>query len=118
MKPKPKRADIVIIGGGLSGISSAIAASREGATVALVDGAEELGGLCILRGCMPSKTLIYSAEVLHLAQKGSTFGFEGEMPKANLAVMHARKNEVIAEFANYRKEQIEDGHLFSLNLQN
>ena len=44
MKPKPKRADIVIIGGGLSGISSAIAASREGATVALVERLNEWGG--------------------------------------------------------------------------
>ena len=44
MKPKPKRADIVIIGGGLSGISSALAASREGATVALVERLDEWGG--------------------------------------------------------------------------
>jgi hypothetical protein len=44
LKPKPKRADIVIIGGGLSGISSAIAASREGATVALVEKLDEWGG--------------------------------------------------------------------------
>ena len=44
MKPKPKRSDIVIIGGGLSGISSAIAASREGATVALVERLDEWGG--------------------------------------------------------------------------
>ena len=101
--------DFIVLGGGSAGYAAARTFNEHGATVALVDGAEELGGLCILRGCMPSKTLIYSAEVLHLAQKGSTFGFEGEMPKANLAVMHARKNEVIAEFANYRKEQVEDG---------
>ena len=44
MKPKPSRADILIIGGGLSGICAAIAASREGATVNLVERLDELGG--------------------------------------------------------------------------
>ena len=82
---------------------------EHGGSVAVVDSAEELGGLCILRGCMPSKTLIYSAEVLHLAQKGKVFGFSGDSPQADLAAMHARKKEVIAEFADYRKEQLEDG---------
>ncbi len=44
--------------------------------VAIIDDAEELGGLCILRGCMPSKTLIYSTEVLHLARHGEKFGLK------------------------------------------
>lgn len=101
--------DFIVLGGGSAGYAAARTFNEHGGTVALVDGADELGGLCILRGCMPSKTLIYSAEVLHLAQKGSVFGFEGEMPKADLKAMHSRKKEVIAEFANYRKEQIEDG---------
>jgi pyruvate/2-oxoglutarate dehydrogenase complex dihydrolipoamide dehydrogenase (E3) component len=95
--------DFLVLGGGSAGYAAARTVHEHGGTVALVDGAEELGGLCILRGCMPSKTLIYSAEVLHLAQKGSIFGFEGEMPRANLAAMQARKKEVIGEFAEYRK---------------
>ena len=82
-------------------------------TVAIVDGSEELSGLCILRGCMPSKTLIYSAEVLHLARQGSLFGFRGEQPKADLAAMQKRKREIIKEFSDYRKQQLEDGR-FSL----
>jgi len=44
LKPKPSRADIVVIGGGLSGIAAAISASREGATVSLVERLDELGG--------------------------------------------------------------------------
>ena len=39
-----------------------------------IEGGKEVGGLCILRGCMPSKTLLYSTEVLHLARQGKTFG--------------------------------------------
>ena len=105
--------DFIVLGGGSAGYATARTIHADGGTVALVDGAEELGGLCILRGCMPSKTLIYSAEILHLAQKGSTFGFKGEQPQADIQAMHARKKEVIAEFSDYRKEQLEDGR-FSL----
>jgi len=105
--------DFIVLGGGSAGYAAARTFHEHGGRVALVDGAEELGGLCILRGCMPSKTLIYSAEVLHLAQKGSIFGFEGETPRANLATMQARKKKVIAEFSEYRKGQLEDGR-FSL----
>ena len=105
--------DFIVLGGGSAGYAAARTIHEHGGSVALVDGAEELGGLCILRGCMPSKTLIYSAEMLHLAQKGNIFGFVGEKPQANIKAMHARKKEVIAEFADYRKEQLEDGR-FSL----
>ncbi len=105
--------DFIILGGGSAGYAAARTFNEYGKKVALVDGAEELGGLCILRGCMPSKTLIYSAEVLHLAQKGNTFGFTGNSPQADMAAIQARKKQVIAEFADYRKEQLEDGR-FSL----
>ena len=105
--------DFLVLGGGSAGYAAARTFHEHGGTVALVDGAKELGGLCILRGCMPSKTLIYSAEVLHMAKKGSVFGFDGEIPRANLAAMQARKKEVIAEFADYRQGQLEDGR-FSL----
>ena len=84
-----------------------------GCPLAVVDSADELGGLCILRGCMPSKTLIYSAEVLHLAQQGQVFGFKDRKPRADLAAMQQRKKEIIAEFADYRSGQLQDGR-FSL----
>ena len=58
---------------------------------------------------MPSKTLIYSAEVLHLAQKGNLFGFKGPQPIADLAAMQKRKKKIIKEFSDYRKDQLEDG---------
>ena len=50
--------DFVVIGGGSAGYAAARTASAEGLRTAVIDGAAELGGLCILRGCMPSKTLI------------------------------------------------------------
>ncbi|MEK9773126.1 MAG: FAD-dependent oxidoreductase, partial [Opitutae bacterium] len=106
---KRVRFDLVVLGGGSAGYAAARTAHELGKQVAVVDGAAELSGLCILRGCMPSKTLIYSAEVLHLAQKGDLFGFKGERPVADLRAMQKRKREVIKEFSDYRKQQLEDG---------
>ena len=68
------RYDFLVIGGGSAGYAAARTACELGAEVAVVDGATELGGLCILRGCMPSKTLLYAAEALHQARMGSVFG--------------------------------------------
>ena len=76
---------------------------KEGGSVAVVDCGAELSGLCILRGCMPSKTLIYSAEMLHLAKQGKVFGFECRDTRANMASIQSRKKQIITEFADYRK---------------
>ncbi len=113
MKNEMESFDLVVMGGGSAGYAAARTAYDLGKKVAVVDGAEELSGLCILRGCMPSKTLIYSAEVLHLAKQGELFGFKGCEPVADLAAMQKRKREVIKEFSDYRKQQLEDGR-FSL----
>jgi pyruvate/2-oxoglutarate dehydrogenase complex dihydrolipoamide dehydrogenase (E3) component len=97
--------DAIIIGGGSAGYAAARTIREVWDNVAIVDAAEELGGLCILRGCMPSKTLIYSTEVLHLAQKGSLFGLDIPQAKVDMPGLHARKVRMIDEFKEYRQEQ-------------
>src|SRR5437660_9590957 len=99
--------DFLVLGGGSAGFNAARIAAMLGLKAAIVDGARELGGLCILRGCMPSKTLLYMAEMLHLAQKGKTFGLRIPSARANLRAMHARKKKIIADFARYRVEALE-----------
>jgi pyruvate/2-oxoglutarate dehydrogenase complex dihydrolipoamide dehydrogenase (E3) component len=74
--------------------------------VAIVDNSAELGGLCILRGCMPSKTLIYSGEVMHLAKEGKLFGLDIPSVKADMPGLHARKVRMIDDFKSYRQEQL------------
>ncbi len=101
--------DFIVIGGGSAGYAGARVAHDAGARVAVVDGATELGGLCILRGCMPSKTLIYSAEVLHLAQHGAAFGLDIPTARANPAALQERKRRLVAEFAGCRVQQLESG---------
>jgi pyruvate/2-oxoglutarate dehydrogenase complex dihydrolipoamide dehydrogenase (E3) component len=105
----PRKYDFVSIGGGSAGFNAARVAAGLGLRTAVVDGAPDLGGLCILRGCMPSKTLIYSAEVLHLAREARAFGLRVRGVSADMGALHRRKLEVIGDFAGHRVRQLEGG---------
>ena len=101
--------DFVAIGGGSAGFNAARLAASLGLKAAVVDGAKQLGGLCILQGCMPSKTLLYMAEVLHLAQNAKTFGLTIPTARPNMKAIHARKRKIIGEFAEYRVKALRSG---------
>jgi pyruvate/2-oxoglutarate dehydrogenase complex dihydrolipoamide dehydrogenase (E3) component len=101
--------DLVILGGGSAGYAAARTAAMAGLKTAVIEGGQEVGGLCILRGCMPSKALLYAAEVLHLARSAKTWGLR--IPRAGFdfkAVM-ARKNAMIADFAQDRRKSLSAG---------
>jgi dihydrolipoamide dehydrogenase len=65
--------DLVVIGGGPGGYPAAIRAAQNGLNVALVEG-KEMGGTCLNRGCIPTKTLIANANVLKQAEDAEEFG--------------------------------------------
>ncbi len=65
--------DLVIIGGGSGGYAAARTARDLGARVAIAD-VGPLGGLCILNGCMPSKTLIASGDLMHAIREADVLG--------------------------------------------
>lgn len=104
-----KHYDFVALGGGSAGFNAARAACEHAKRVAVIDGAKELGGLCILRGCMPSKTLIYTAEVLHHARHAESLGLRVEVGPPDMAAIRDRKRRIIGEFADYRQKQLESG---------
>ncbi|HEY4302438.1 MAG TPA: dihydrolipoyl dehydrogenase [Candidatus Didemnitutus sp.] len=106
---KLKTYDLICLGGGSAGFNAARVAADLGRKVAVVDGARELGGLCILRGCMPSKTLIFVAETLHAAQHADRLGLRVPRAHADMAAVHRRKKRLIAEFAAHRLKALEDG---------
>ena len=108
-----KHYDLLVLGGGSAGYAGARTACELGKRTAVVDGAVDLGGLCILRGCMPSKTLIYSAEVLHLARQGKTLGLDIPKARADFPALQARKQAIIKEFQDYRAGQLEDCLLYT-----
>ncbi len=104
-----KTYDFICLGGGSAGFNAARVAAGLGQKVAVIDGAKQLGGLCILRGCMPSKTLIYAAEVLHHARHADRFGLKVTGARADMTAVHARKKRIIADFARYRVDALERG---------
>ena len=101
--------DFAVIGGGSAGYAAARTAAELGLRAVVIDGAEELGGLCILRGCMPSKTLIQTANVALQVRAAGRFGVAAEWGGVDVGAVRRRKRELIAEFADYRAGQLGDG---------
>lgn len=99
--------DIVIIGGGSAGYAAARTAREAGADVAIVDHGP-LGGLCILRGCMPTKTILRSSDIISLMRRADEFGLKPVTAGADLKAIIARKDRLIADFTAYRVEQLRD----------
>jgi pyruvate/2-oxoglutarate dehydrogenase complex dihydrolipoamide dehydrogenase (E3) component len=101
--------DFIVIGGGSAGYASAATAVRLGLKTAVIEGGDEVGGLCILRGCMPSKTLLESAHRAEAIRRAGEFGLRAEYFGADGGAIRARKRRLIGEFADYRRQQLEDG---------
>jgi pyruvate/2-oxoglutarate dehydrogenase complex dihydrolipoamide dehydrogenase (E3) component len=75
----------------------------------VIEGGEEVGGLCILRGCMPTKALLYAAEVMHLASHPEPWGIRAGRVGFDFKKVMARKNALIKDFADYRVKQLNAG---------
>lgn len=88
--------DVVVLGAGPGGYVAAIRAAQRGAKVALVE-REFLGGTCLNWGCIPSKTLIASAELLHLMQHASEFGLAADNVRLDWQAILARRDAVVAK---------------------
>jgi pyruvate/2-oxoglutarate dehydrogenase complex dihydrolipoamide dehydrogenase (E3) component len=101
--------DVAIIGAGSGGFAAARTTAGAGLKTVVIEGGKEVGGLCILRGCMPSKALLYAAEVLHLARQAKTWGLRVPKTGFDFAKVMARKDQMIADFAGYRRKQLENG---------
>ena len=101
--------DVAVIGGGSGGYAAARTAAGAGLKTVVVEGGEEVGGLCILRGCMPTKALLYASEILHLAGHPEPWGIHTANVSFDFARVMARKNALIGEFAEDRRRQLADG---------
>lgn len=101
--------DVAILGGGSAGYAAARTAAVAGLKTAVIEGGREMGGLCILRGCMPTKALLYAAEVLHLAGHARPWGIRVGKVGFDFAKVMARKNALIKDFADYRRRQLTGG---------
>ncbi len=105
--------DIIVIGGGSGGYAAAKKASDLGLNVAVIDGAKELGGLCILRGCMPTKALLESSNRMRAIREAEEFGIQASAPTLDLKAVRDRKSRLINEFQKWRVKGLNKGD-FSL----
>jgi pyruvate/2-oxoglutarate dehydrogenase complex dihydrolipoamide dehydrogenase (E3) component len=101
--------DVAIIGGGSGGYAAARTAAGAGLKTVVIEGGKEVGGLCILRGCMPTKAMLYAAEVKHLAEHAETWGVRAGKVSFDFARVMARKNLMINDFAGHRVQQLNAG---------
>ncbi|TAM92050.1 FAD-binding protein, partial [bacterium] len=103
--------DFVVVGAGSAGFAAARTARELGKRVAFVDPGP-LAGLCILRGCMPSKTLLRSGELAQLTRESREMGVQATIQGYDWPRMIERKRKIIQGFTDYRVEGIRDFPVF------
>jgi dihydrolipoamide dehydrogenase len=84
-----------VLGGGPAGYTCAIRASQYGLKAALIDANDRLGGTCLLWGCIPTKAMLFSAELWDHLKHADRFGIDVADPKLNWKGVLARKDDVI-----------------------
>ncbi len=85
--------DVVVLGGGVGGYSAAIRAAQLGLKTALVESAR-LGGICLNWGCIPSKSLLKAAEVMHMMKKAKEFGITASGVEFDFAAVVKRSRDI------------------------
>ncbi|SDO44761.1 dihydrolipoyl dehydrogenase [Pseudomonas jinjuensis] len=88
--------DLIVVGGGPGGYVAAIRAAQLGMRTALVEKAQ-LGGICLNWGCIPTKALLRSADVLRLVRDAGRFGVTVGTPQVDLPAMVARSRAVAGQ---------------------
>lgn len=91
--------DLAIIGAGWAGISAARQAHANGLKVCLIE-KDSLGGVCLNRGCIPTKVLIQSASVLSVVRKAAGFGITASVSGVDYAVVRGRVEKVVSQLRN------------------
>jgi pyruvate/2-oxoglutarate dehydrogenase complex dihydrolipoamide dehydrogenase (E3) component len=104
--------DLIVVGAGSGGYAAARTARDLGASVALVDRGP-LGGLCILRGCMPSKTLIATSDAAYEVDHAHELGVVANRAAVDFPFVMARKKEIITGFTDCRTAALETFPVFT-----
>ena len=87
--------ELIVIGSGPGGYAAAFRAADLGIKVSLVEKDPNLGGVCLNRGCIPSKSLLYISKILNETQKASEIGIKYKSPKLEITKINEWKNSII-----------------------
>lgn len=92
-----KEFDVIIIGTGQAGPSLAARCAKEGLKIAIIE-RDRFGGTCVNTGCTPTKTLVASAKVAHMARRSADFGIQSTSNiSVNMKAVKARKDKIVKE---------------------
>ena len=90
-----EQTDVIVLGGGPAGYAAAFKAADLGLTVTLVEKAENPGGVCLYRGCIPSKALLHVAKLIHEAREAEACGVSFGEPSIDLDKLRQFKDQVV-----------------------
>ena len=99
MTEQNKKYDVIILGGGPGGYVAAIKAAQLGMTVSIIE-KDNLGGVCLNWGCIPTKALLKSAEIKHLIENANQFGFSIPNFKVNFNDLISRSRNVSKQLSS------------------
>src|SRR5882757_3018461 len=87
--------DLVVLGGGPGGYAAAFLAADRDVQTTLIDAMPKPGGTCLYIGCIPSKTLLHAAEVIHSAHDAAEFGLKFGKLDLDLNKLRAKGDKVV-----------------------
>jgi dihydrolipoamide dehydrogenase len=93
--PDTKSVNIAVVGGGPGGYAAAFLAADLGMSVTLIDPETNPGGVCLYRGCIPSKALLHVAKLVEESEQAKNWGIEFGAPKVDLARLRGFKENVV-----------------------
>ncbi len=95
-----KKTDILVIGSGPGGYAAAFRAADLGKKVLLVDRDNDLGGVCLNRGCIPSKALLHISKIINETKHLSDIGVTFSKPQIDLDAIRKHKNKIISQLSS------------------
>lgn len=97
---KSIKTEIVVVGAGVGGYTAAFYAADKGKKVILVEQEERLGGVCLNKGCIPSKALLHATKLIEEAQESGFRGIQFNKPQLDLNAMRAWKDSILIKLAD------------------
>lgn len=95
-----EKRQLIIIGAGPGGYAAAFLAADLGMNVTLIDKEKNPGGVCLYRGCIPSKALLHAAEIISTADEAVSFGLDFGKPSIDLDKLRSWKNDVVLKLTS------------------